>query len=224
MAARSAVPLVALIALMLTPLASVQAAPALIVLLRHGHKDRSPGPAGVVNYNLSPSGFRQALLLAQLIPACLQRDRPLQLISHGLDPLTGKNARSYQTLVPLAVSSGVNIRLMQSAADDSERIGSQLRDDPSLSGAVVVIAWEHRRLPALARGLGWAAMPAVAEDDFDSLWLLHYANGGGPLLSVVRSQSALLLEPCARRWRRPGLVFQPNSASTSVLIRQSLAG
>ncbi|MFZ9229641.1 MAG: hypothetical protein ACO231_07635 [Prochlorococcaceae cyanobacterium] len=173
----------------------LQAAPALVVLLRHGHKDRPAEAVDEPNYNLSATGFAQALQLAKLVPACLQQGRRLRLISYGFDPQSGKNARSYQTLVPLAVTSGVNIRLMQGAANDSEAIGRQLRENREFDGTVVVIAWEHRRLPLLARGLGWPGMTPVDEGDFDSLWLLRYPAGGGTPTVVVQSQS----QGCRRR-------------------------
>jgi len=97
--------------------------------------------------------------------------------------------------VPLAVATGVNIRLMPSAADDSEAIGRQLRDDRELDGSVLVIAWEHRRLPLLARGLGWPGMTPVDDADFDSLWLLRYARGGRTPTVEMQSQS----QGCRRR-------------------------
>ncbi|MEB3172925.1 MAG: hypothetical protein VKL97_03575 [Cyanobacteriota bacterium] len=181
----------------------MQAAPELVVLLRHGHKDRPAESAVEPNYNLSATGFAQALQLARLVPACLQQRRRLRLISYGFDPQSGKNARSYQTLVPLAVTSGVNIRLMQGAANDSEAIGRQLRQDRELDGAVVVIAWEHRRLPLLAKGLGWSGMTPVDEGDFDSLWLLRYPAGGGTPAVEVRSQQGLQSQGCDRAGRQP---------------------
>jgi hypothetical protein len=54
------------------------------------------------------------------------------------------------------------------------------------------MAWEHRRLPLLARGLGWRTMPAVDDAEFDSLWLLRH-RADDPLPAVkVDSQSRLL--------------------------------
>jgi hypothetical protein len=169
-----------------------------VVLIRHGHKDDpgGSGPGGGPNYNLSAMGQSQAQKLAVLVPDCLQQARRLHLISHGFQPRTGKNARSYQTLVPLAIRSGVNIRMLPEAEADSQGSGSRLLADPLYRDGVMVIAWEHRRLPLLARGLGWPSMPAVDDDDFDSLWLLRYP-AGQPNPEVRRlSQRALAERGC----------------------------
>jgi len=184
----------ALAALALTSLggATALARPELVVLIRHGHKDRQGDPLRR-NYNLSALGQQQALLLGARLPACLGlRPDRLRLASYGFDLETGKNARSYQTLVPLAVASGRNIRVFADAEQASEAIGQRLLQDPATSGAAVVIAWEHRRLPQLARGLGWRAMPRVDDDDFDSIWLLRYGPGQPDPKVTVASQSRLL--------------------------------
>ncbi len=178
------------------------AAPALVVLTRHGHKDR-PAPQEPTNYNLSETGLLQALQLARVLPACVLGALPLHLASYGFEPESGKNARSYQTLVPLAIASGVNIRLIEQAGADSAAIGRAIMADRRYDGAALVLAWEHRHLPQLAEGLGWGAMPAVDDDDFDSLWLLRYAPplpAAGVLPQVeLLSQRQLQRRPCLRR-------------------------
>ena len=183
----------ALFALALVALAgsAAEARPELVVLIRHGHKDR-PADLQSSNYNLSAIGQRQALQLAGL-PACLGvRPQGLRLASYGFDLDTGKNARSYQTLVPLAVASGRNIRVFGDSEQASEAIGERVLADPTSAGATLVIAWEHRHLPQLARGLGWRAMPAVDDGDFDSIWLLRYRPGDSAPAVTLDSQSRLL--------------------------------
>ncbi len=193
--ARRLVGLATLAAVALPPPAA-RAVPELVVLIRHGHKDVPA--AGGVNYNLSDTGLLQALRLSHLLPSCLVPRRRLHLASYGFDPATGKNARSYQTLVPLAVATGVNIRLFQEADDRSEQIGRQMLADPQLNGAVLVVAWEHRRLPLLARGLGWTQMPRIDDDDFDQVWLLRYRPSvPTPEVSLL-SQASLLQQDCFR--------------------------
>jgi hypothetical protein len=152
----------------LMPLApSARATPELVVLMRHGHK----GPGGS-NYNLSAQGFERANALASLLPHCF--GRPSQIRSFYFDPISGKNARSYQTAVPLAVATGVDIAIDLASREDSFQSGRQILTDPSVAGGRVVLFWEHRRLPQLAAGLGWPGMAPIADDDFDQLVVLRY--------------------------------------------------
>jgi hypothetical protein len=154
--------------LTMAPLApSAKATPELVVLMRHGHK----GPGGT-NYNLSAQGFERAIALASLLPRCF--GRPSQIRSFYLDPLSNKNARSYQTAVPLAVATGVDIAIDLGSREDSFRSGRNILTDPTVAGGRVVLFWEHRRLPQLAAGLGWPAMAPIADDDFDQLVVLRY--------------------------------------------------
>jgi len=146
---------------------SARATPELVVLMRHGHK----GPGGS-NYNLSAQGLERAIALASLLPQCF--GRPSQIRSFYLDPISGKNARSYQTAVPLAVATGVDIAIDLASREDSFQSGRQILTDPSVAGGKVVLFWEHRRLPQLAAGLGWPAMAPIADDDFDQLVVLRY--------------------------------------------------
>ncbi|MFM1811807.1 MAG: hypothetical protein RLZZ336_745 [Cyanobacteriota bacterium] len=185
-----------LLALLTLASGEALARPEQVVLIRHGHKDRPVGEQ-TSNYNLSAIGQRQALQLAGL-PACLGvRPEALRLASYGFDLETGKNARSYQTLVPMAVASGRNIRVLADAEQASEAIGQRLLQDPTYEGTTLVIAWEHRRLPQLARGLGWSTMPDVDDGDFDSLWLLRFRVDDSSPQVRVESQRRLLAA-CSR--------------------------
>jgi len=125
-----------------------EALPGLVVLVHHGHKD-SPG-APLTNYNLSSRGLVDALQLGHLLRACVVPAGPLALASYGFDGRTGKNARSYQTLVPLAVFTGQNIRVFADADNRSEQIGRELLTAPELAGSTLVMAWAGRRCPASA--------------------------------------------------------------------------
>jgi len=171
-----------------------EAVPKLVVLVRHGHKDTPVAPLN--NYNLSFRGLVDALHLGHLLRACVVPEGPLALASYGFDGRTGKNARSYQTLVPLAVFTGRNIRVFADADDRSEQIGRELLATPELTGSTLVMAWEHRRLPSLARGLGWEQMLTIGDDDFDGLWLLRYPGARGEPEVSQLSQADLRSHTC----------------------------
>ena len=179
--------------LLLAAAAPGRCRPAQVLLMRHGHKGPSPS-----DYNLSTQGFQRALDLASVIPSCF--GAPSHITTYFLDPDTSKNARSYQTAVPLAVASGVNIHIETSAVTQSRAVGERILQEPRFNGGLVVIFWEHRHLPALAAGLGWPTMPPIRDDDFDQLYQLRYPpDSSGP--TVIRfSQSGLVdgSQPCTR--------------------------
>jgi len=167
------------------------AEPAQVLLVRHGHK--TPGGS---TYNLSPEGLQRALALAALIPACF--GKPDQIHAFGLDLATNKNARSYQTAVPLAVATGITIQIDAESTARSREIGEQILNSRANSGANIVMFWEHRHLPELAAGLGWPSMRPIADDNFDQLFLLDYNGSARPPRVSVYSQQDLLqgLKPC----------------------------
>lgn len=172
--------------LVLQPLMpAARATPELVLLLRHGHKS---GEAG--NFNLSSQGFERAIALATLLPRCF--GRPDQIITFEFNPTSSKNARSYQTAVPLGVATGVNISLALGSSDNSFRSGRHILSDPGFDGRRLVLFWEHRRLPQLAAGLDWPAMKPIADDDFDQLIVLHYRPPLSRPQVRLYSQSALL--------------------------------
>ena len=105
------------------------ATPELVLLMRHGHKS---GEAN--NYNLSPQGFERAIALASLLPRCF--GRPSRILTFYLDPISSKNARSYQTAVPLAVATGTAISIDMGSRQDSFRSGRRILSDPSLDGEI----------------------------------------------------------------------------------------
>ena len=172
--------------------ASPSAAAMDVILMRHADKDVQRG-----DYNLSPLGFQRAVALATLIPACF--GKPDRIITFVLDPNSSRNARSYQTAVPLAVATGVNIRIDEASRMDSFEQGQRLRRDASAANERVVVFWQHERMPALARGLGWDAMPAVGGDDFDQLILFRLAAPGAVPEVQRYSQRELFQRPCYRQ-------------------------
>jgi acid phosphatase (class A) len=179
---------------LVTLVVAIQAAgatPREVLLLRHGHKDIGRG-----DYNLSPQGLARMEAMARVIPACF--GAPTQLRVYPFDRLTGKNSRSYQSAVPLAVATGLPITLMEAAATESEQEGRSILTDPSANSGRLVMIWEHRRLPDLARGLGWDRMAPIADDDFDRLDLLRYSPGSATPTVERYSQTRLLNDTCAR--------------------------
>ncbi|MCS5705696.1 hypothetical protein NZK27_05775 [Synechococcus sp. FGCU-3] len=201
----------ALLIAMLWGLPVAQARPVEVILLRHGDKDNKRG-----DYNLSPAGFQRSIALARLIPACF--GKPTVITTFYLDPDTSKNARSYQSAVPLGVATGVNIRMAPASLTNSLGVGEELRrrtvEGSGESSERVVLFWEHRRMPELARGLGWPAMPAIADDDFDQMFVFRFPTPGGEPEVQRLSQSALFRQACYRKAEVPWQL-EPAGATTA---------
>lgn len=167
------------------------AIPSEVILLRHGDKDSQRG-----DYNLSPAGLERALRLGRMIPACL--GTPSQIRTFELDPISSKNARSYQTAVPLAVATGVNIGIVVGSRESSARFGEEFLRSKAFDGTRAVFFWEHRLLPELAKGLGWPAMAPIDSDDYDQLYRLTYTRGSRQPQVELLSQQELFQRPCSQ--------------------------
>ena len=167
------------------------AIPEQVILLRHADKDTGRG-----DYNLSPKGFERSIRLGQSIPSCF--GAPTRIGVYEFDLATSKNARSYQTAVPLAVASGVSIAMMAGSQANSLAVGQQVLRAKSYDGARVVFIWEHRRLPDLAKGLGWGAMAPIGYDDYDQLVVLSWPSAGAPPQVKLLSQKELFKRPCSQ--------------------------
>lgn len=175
----------------LTPPSATVARPAEVLLMRHGHKSDNRD-----NTNLSVAGFQRALALATALPTCFGQIH--HILTFVLNPATGKNARSYQSAVPLAIGTGTNIRILERSEGQSEQLGREILRDPRYDKARIVVFWEHRHLPELAAGLGWSAMPAIDNNDFDRLYQLLFPTTSEQPSVRAFDQRRLLdgSEPC----------------------------
>lgn len=66
-----------------------------------------------------------------------------------------------------------------------------------------MLFWEHRRIPELARGLGWPDLGPIADDDFDQLLLFRYRGPGQKPAVEVTHQSEQFQRPCFLQSRQP---------------------
>ena len=181
------------------------ATPAQVILIRHGDKDSQRG-----DYNLSPKGFERALSLGRMIPACF--GAPNQIRSFELDPVSSQNSRSYQTAVPLAVATGVNIGIVMGSKASSALFGEEVLSSKPFEGAKAVFFWEHRHLPDLAKGLGWSTMAPIDAGDYDQLLLLSYSAGSKTPKVERLSQEELFKRACN------GLTQDPGAASAGLQL------
>ena len=173
--------------LMLCMCQHASAVPAQVLLLRHAEKNDTRG-----DYNLDAAGLQRALRLAAMIPRCFWN--PTQIRTFEITFATSKNARSYQTAVPLGVYTGVNVYQVTNSTLGSRSFGEQVLVLPQYDGASCVFVWEHRALPELAEGMGWADMPPIQDDNFDELYLMTYSAAGGTTPAVSRFNQTQLFD------------------------------
>lgn len=166
--------------------------PQQIYVIRHGEKptDATRPPFGVdVDGNrnpssLSPKGWQRSGALAVLFsPAVapkegLRTPTALYATAYGDAPVT-KIHRPYQTLLGLSRRLGLPIQ-------SPDLIGREtaFADAVLSSGAdVVLICYEHQRIPALVQGFptaDGAAIPAAWPDDrYDVIWTFTFDPAGG---------------------------------------------
>jgi hypothetical protein len=156
-----------------------------VMLMRHGEKPADDGSVQGVDLagrrdenELSVRGWQRAGALARLFAPL-----PGQPLRAGLAtpaalfaPAVGgpvRSRRSHHTLLPLAelLGTAVDTRI---AKGDETRVAHEAR----LQAGAVLVCWSHQGLPAIARALTNAAVPAHwPEDRFDLVWVIDLPGG-----------------------------------------------
>jgi hypothetical protein len=134
-----------------------------IVLIRHGEKP----PIGD---NLNCQGLNRALLLPNVIKNKFGVPDFVYVPQMHMGKST-RYSRMFQTVMPLVSKYNLPVN---SAHDemDYDRIAADLR---SKSGTVLVV-WEHKALPHIAKALGISSKLSWPDEDFDSIWIITFKN------------------------------------------------
>jgi hypothetical protein len=87
-----------------------------------------------------------------------------------------KHTRMLQTISPFIIKYNLNLN---SAFDekDYKGIGKTLLKE----NGTVIIVWEHKNIPAILNYLGIRNNLDWPGDDFDSIWIVTFANGNALL-------------------------------------------
>jgi hypothetical protein len=187
------------------PAPGALAPPDVIYIIRHGEKPADPPalepgqaapapapPFGVDfegnqdQHSLLPRGWQRSGALAGLFDpasgapqAGLQVPAALLSPSHG-DPAKTTVHRTYQTIQGLSERLGIQI-----ASDFAEGQEPQLAASVvSTYSGVVLICWEHRRIPAIASSLPTVLGTVIPQrwsgDRFDVIWTFTLVPGSAP--------------------------------------------
>jgi len=127
--------------------------PKKILLLRHAEE-----PDEEDNLDLSAAGRQRAEQLSAYIPRTFGKPRFLFAAAPS-----SSSVRCYLTLRPLSDRLGLHIDAPYEDRDFTA-LAAKILADPAFDNALIVVAWTHKQLPALASAMN------VSRDDFPGRW------------------------------------------------------
>jgi len=168
--------------------------PQKIMIVRHAEKPVEPPPYGVTEdgeedkYSLCVRGWQRAGALIHFFEQPYRDgiETPQRIFAAGTtqdDPSVeekdAKSHRPHETLKPLARKLGIDI-------DASVPVG---REDAMVqalkaTSGIVLVAWEHKRIPKIARGF-FSDAPDWDGDRFDVVWILDRTAAGDYNFKIV---------------------------------------
>jgi hypothetical protein len=139
-----------------------------VVIVRHGEKPDDGD-------QLSCEGQNRALKLPELLVTKFGKPAATYVPALGLGTSTS-HARMFQTVSPLAIKYNLPIN---TRFDEKDANG--LASDVLARQGTILLVWEHSMIPELAKQLGIASPPKWKGRDFDSIWVITYADGAATL-------------------------------------------
>lgn len=172
--------------------------PKTIMLIRHGEKPVVPPPYGIDDdgtenkHALTVRGWQRAGALIPFFrtpwadgivtPTVIYASgvSDVQILVDGDD--VAKSYRPQQTVAPLATALSLAIRTQHCVGQEADLIEAMKAD----TGAVLV-AWEHKHIPAIAAGFTDSAPDSWPGGEvYDVVWILAATNGGYRFTSVAQ--------------------------------------
>lgn len=139
-----------------------------VVIIRHGEK-----PAD--GDNLSCQGQNRALQLPAVLTQKFGTPNYVYVPALENDKSTA-HSRMFQTASPLAIKYNLTINSKYSSKN-SEKIAKHVLKQ---TGTVLMV-WDHSSIQDLAEKLGVTHATQWNDDDFDSIWLITFADGEAKL-------------------------------------------
>ena len=166
--------------------------PQQILLIRHGEKPPPDGHTRGIkedgtedHHSLVVRGWQRA---GALVPFFFESRhpelrRPTAVYSPPVRGKVADHGRPHQTVTPIAARIGVEVQCRHGVDDELE-----LADDVRSCTGVVLISWEHKRIPKIANaflGDSTTAPQTWPDDRFDLVWVLDLEPSGGYRFSQV---------------------------------------
>ena len=143
-----------------------------VVIIRHGEKPPDKTAGGD---NLSCQGQNRALQLPAVLIKKIGKPNYTYVPALKLDKSTA-HSRMFQTITPFAIKYDLTINSKYDENELSDAAKSVLKKN-----GTVLMVWSHSEIPDLAGALGVDSPPKWKGTDFDSMWILTYANGKAEL-------------------------------------------
>jgi hypothetical protein len=162
-----------------------------IMLIRHGEKEDASPPFCVNGdgihdkHSLSVRGWQRAGALVPFFgrpwatgiarPAILYGSRVAGEGVHVAGEDVTKSLRPQQTLTPLSGALGISINTDWSVGEEPQLVAAIKAET-----GIVLVAWEHKHIPLIARALSSDAPDRWPHGDrFDLVWVLDTIVGSG---------------------------------------------
>ncbi|MBU6154421.1 MAG: hypothetical protein KGP28_08990 [Bdellovibrionales bacterium] len=151
------------------------ALPSQVILLRHAEK-----PYPVEGSHLSEEGWVRARALASYFseaPDAIRFGKIAGLYSVRPDKPEG-SVRSIETLTPTSNTLRIKIESKFTKLEVSA-LAKEILQSPKFHGRTVVVCWEHKRIPEIARTFGAIDVPSEwGGKVYDKLWYLRFDSSG----------------------------------------------
>lgn len=159
--------------MVLSPTIVLNAKPAQVIIIRHAEKPEE-------GEDLSVKGLERAAALVPYFlntPAVLEYGKPAALYATDVQP-NDTSRRTQETLTPLSMALGLRIK-HPFTMDQYSELAKEILSNSEYAGKMVLVAWEHHNIPALAKELGvQEELPKWKGKDFDSVWTITYKGDG----------------------------------------------
>ena len=173
------------------------ATPSEIFIIRHADKlNKNPGPA------LSPKGEIRAITFAHYfmtkwqnhIPDFIFATNPEGDTKKGLY-IKGKSIRQIQTVAPLVNMLAEkypnrNFPIVHPYMNtEYQKLANDLLTKPEFDNKRVLICWDHKLIPELAKNLGVSEdkLKKWPKDDYDTVYYIKF-DGNKPQLEILSEQ------------------------------------
>jgi hypothetical protein len=152
---------------------AAEAGPAQVILIRHAEKP----PEGD---ELSLKGQERAAALVPYFlgtPELLEYKAPVAIYAQG-PKKEGSSRRPVETVRPLADALKLQV-IDRFTHDDFPQMVAEIVADPKYEGRSVLICWEHKVIPDIARAFGAKDAPDTWHGHvFDRTWVITFKPSG----------------------------------------------